>query len=256
VVVDAEGSGDMSATQADFDYSVDGGKVLTGVKSDYDKDKVDRKFQFHWATFKTKKHCETCTTDSILVYASKTQFPAEPSTKFNQDFDFGCPAGEIMQGVESLYEAPRKDSQWKVKCAPVNGTEVKDGGSAAPAKCGAALDSDFTLLEESWYLECPQGEVITKAVSKYDQVTMDRQFQFKCSKFDDGSKLRLKGDVAFFPKDGEATWTYNAGADTGITAVESNYVKGSQRTFKFVSSTFYGPEKCTEVWAKPQNQGR
>jgi hypothetical protein len=256
VVVDEEGSGDMSATQAEFDYSVTGGKVLTGVTSDYDKDKVDRKFQFHWTSFKTKKHCESCTTTSVAIPTANVQFPANPDTKFNQDYDFSCPAGEILQGVESVYEAPRHDGQWKIKCAKVNGTEVSDGGSAKPAKCGAPLDGDLTEIGQSWYLECPQGEVITKIVSKYDQVTQDRQYQIKCSKFAEGSKLRLKGDVQFFPKDGEATWTYNAGADTGITAMESNFVQGSQRTFKFYGSTFYGPEECHETWVKPQLQGR
>lgn len=252
VVVDEEGSGDMTEPQAEFDYSVTGGKVLTGVKSEYFADKVDRKFQFHWATFKTKKHCETCTTAAISVNISKAQFPANPNTKFNQDFDFSCPSGEILQGVESLFEAPRKDFQWKMKCAPVTGSGVADGGDAAPAKCGAALDGGFTELSSSFYLECPKGEVITKAVSKYDQVSMDRQFQFKCGKFDDGAKLKLKGDGAKFPKDGEATWTYNAGMDTGITAVESSFVAGGARTFKFYGSTFFGPETCEEVWVKPQ----
>jgi hypothetical protein len=252
VVVAEEGSLDLSASQAEFDYSVMDGKVLTGVTSEYDKDKVDRKFQFHWTTFKSKKHCETCTTKTVAIKIDGVQFPANPNTKFNQDYDFSCPAGEILQGVESVFEEARHDSQWKIKCAKANGTEVADGGNAAPAKCGSALDGDLTEIGQSWYLECPQGEVITKIVSKYDQVTQDRQFQFKCSKFDEGSKLKLKGDIQFFPKDGEATWTYNAGADTGITAVESNYVQGGQRTFKFYGSTFYGPEECQETWVKPQ----
>jgi len=126
----------------------------------------------------------------------------------------------------------------------VEGSELADGGNAAPAKCGAALDGDFTEIGTSWYLECPIGEVITKIVSKFDQVTLDRQFQFKCSKFDEGSMIKLNGDIKFYPKDGEAKWIYDAGADTGVTAVESNFVKGGQRTFKFYGSTFYGPKHC------------
>jgi len=254
VEVAEEGSGDMSERQADFDYSVTDGKVLTGVKSEYDTEKVDRKFQFHFASFKSKKLCQTCTQTSLVVNITTAQFPASPDTKFGKDFDFSCPAGEILQGVKSSYEAPRKDSQWKMKCAPVTGSGVADGGSAAPAACGAALDGDFTELGTSWYLECPHGEVITKAISKFDQVSLDRQFQFKCSKFDDGSKVKLSGDLASFPKEDEAEWTYNAGADTGITAVESVYSKDSQRTFKFYSSTFLAKEECEEVWTKPQLQ--
>jgi hypothetical protein len=253
-VVDEEGSTDMSEPQAEFDFTVTEGKVLTGVKSDFFSDKVDRKWQFHYASFKTKKHCETCTTGAITINITHSQFPATPSTSFGKDYDFSCPDGEVVQGVESLYEAPRKDSELKIKCAKVSGSGLAAGGDAAPLKCGAALEGGYTELSSSWYLECPLGETITKISSKFDQVTLDRQFKFTCSKFDDGSKLKLKGDARKFPAADEATWTYNAGADTGITGVESVYVAGGQRTFKFYGSTFFGPETCEEVWSKPQLQ--
>merc|ERR1719263_107005 len=116
-------------------------------------------------------------------------------------------------------------------CAPLTGSTLADGGDAAPTKCGEPLDGGFTLPRSSWYLECPRNEMITKVISKYEETDGDRIFQFKCSKLDDGAKLKLTGDVKLFPKDGEAKWSYSAGQDTAITAVESSYVPGAQRTF-------------------------
>eukprot|EP00746_Dinoflagellata_sp_MGD_P126039 gnl/MRDRNA2_/MRDRNA2_60966_c0_seq1.p1 gnl/MRDRNA2_/MRDRNA2_60966_c0~~gnl/MRDRNA2_/MRDRNA2_60966_c0_seq1.p1 ORF type:complete len:1834 (+),score=388.57 gnl/MRDRNA2_/MRDRNA2_60966_c0_seq1:203-5503(+) len=245
-----EGSGDMSAGQEVWDYTVSEGKLLTGVKSEYFNPKVDRQFQFFWKSFKTKRHCQNCTAASIQIDAPGAQFPAEPTNKFRKDFDFSCPDGQVLQGAESVYEGPRADAQWKLKCASLTGSSLADGGDAAPKQCSPALEGGFTLPRTSWYLECPRNEMITKVVSKYDEVEGDRMFQFKCSKLDDGAKLKLTGDVKYFPKDGEAKWTYKAGPDTAITAVESSFVPGKQRTFKFYGSTFHGPETCDEIFVK------
>jgi len=242
----------MTKSQDPFDVSVAGGKVLTGVSTEYDAGKVDRKFQFFWSSFKTKSHCETCTTGTLSINVDKAEFPAEANVKFGKDLDFACPPGQVLQGIDSKYKDNRKDEKWKLKCAPVVGSEVTDGGKAGTAKCGEALVDDTTATEESWYVECPRNEVITGIVSKWDVQTLDRTYQFKCGKFDKGSKLRLTGAINYFPKDpADRKWTYNAGADTGITAIQSNYQKG-QRTFKFFGSTFHGPEKCDEIWVKPQ----
>jgi hypothetical protein len=246
----SEGSGDMSTEQEPFDFAVTEGKLLTGVKSEYNTEKVDRKFQFFWKSFKTKKHCQNCIAGSIKIDAQASRFPAEHTNKFRAEFDFSCPDSQVLQGVESTYEGPRADAQWKLKCASLNGSSLADGGDASPKKCAAALEGGFTLPRTSWYLECPRNEMITKVISKYDEVEGDRTFQFKCSKLDDGAKLRLTGDVKFFPKDSESKWSYKAGPDTAITAVESSWVPGSQRTFKFYGSTFNGPETCDEIWVR------
>jgi len=224
-------------------------KFLNGVKTSFNSAQIDRKFQWKWASYKTKAHCESCSTASLAF--TPAQFPAQWNNQEYQPLDVDGGEGKVLVGVQSERKTGYPDGKWKLKFAQVSGSTLTDCAPMEPVSCAADVGrtDGFTPFAASWSFECPRDHVVTHVKSNYDQIKLDREYQFKCCKVAEASGYSQKSVPSreFGGSGDVGEWKYDGGS-SAIDAVESYWAEG-KRTFKFYASAYHGTRTCSSEWS-------
>jgi hypothetical protein len=255
------GESDMSEVQKDMNFLLEAepnkpSPMITGVDSEFVSTKVDRVFKFYHKSFKSKSHCETCTTEPVTILKTADFAVGTKGylNEFQKDLDFACPEGEAVMAVKSEFicKSTWCDLKWNARCGKVAGATLGSCTKALPKSCSTLpADAEYTPAEAGWHMECPRHGVLTEIKSVYEVNGPhgDRKYEFKCCELSEigGYKDYAAG---YIKGSGDAAlWTFDAGNNTAITGISSGYTAAeSQRTFTFYATTFEGKKDCSTEW--------
>jgi len=245
------GSGKDNEYAGDLDEGGQG-KVLVGVKSRYRDDRKDSKWllkfgevlpALKWLATEPEvgslEVCQgDCDNDDECPGASKCVQRTNGQPAVVEGCSAGDSASSTRDKTDYCSNPPKQQAAW-TDCAPME-----------PVSCAADVErtAGWTPSLTSWSFECPRDHVVTHVKSKWLAAKLDREYQFECCKVPEASGYAEKS-VPSEEFGHNNIWKFDGGS-RAVDAVESFFVPGGQRRFKFYSSTFQGTKTCSTEWSR------
>jgi len=142
--------------------------VFTGLISEHDNRREDRRFRIYYSNL---KHGARCIDRGWSGYINS----------WDGRMDYRCWANGAISGLISVHDNGREDRRWKVRCC-----NLGNGGKYQ-------VKSYRTQYVNNWdggmNFRCPSNEVLVGIYSHHDNHREDRRYKFYCGRLLSGSWL-------------------------------------------------------------------
>jgi len=158
-------SGYVNDWDKEFTKSCGSNQAVTGLYSEHDNRKEDRKWKVKCSTFTSTSTYRTSQVNGANDWKSPNSWDGTQSNE--------C-SGGFMTSLHGVHDNRKEDRQYKIKCTKMSGGGVVHGQGWGSYANSWDKPVDFN---------CPSGQAIVGMYSVHDNGKEDRRFKFQCGDY-------------------------------------------------------------------------